>query len=231
MHNLIPFLLVFGGTMAIALIAGARVKSMFHRWSQVNATSGLTGAQAAARILQQAGIYDVEVVPYEGMLSDHYDPVHKRLALSESVYGSRSVAALGVAAHEAGHALQHAQAYAPLAWRMSAVKLTSFASGAMMFLPIVFSVLGHVMLGVTIMVIGLAIMMLFNLITLPVEFDASRRAKVLLTRSGIIRPGNEERGVNEVLNAAGLTYVAAFVSSLAWMIYHALPLLTGRSEE
>jgi Zn-dependent membrane protease YugP len=232
MSALIPFILLFLGTMAISLIASARVKSKFRRWSEVYATSGLTGAQAASQILRQAGIYDVEVVPYEGMLSDHYDPTNKRLALSESVYGSRSVAALGVAAHEAGHALQHAQAYAPLAWRMSAVKATSFASGPMMFLPIVFSLLGQATLGLTIMVIGLAIMMLFNLITLPVEFDASKRAKVLLARSGMIRPGEEERGVGEVLNAAGLTYVAAFVTSLAWLFYHLLPLLLGnRSEE
>jgi Zn-dependent membrane protease YugP len=135
-----------------------------------------------------------------------------------------------VAAHEAGHALQHAQAYAPLAWRMSAVKVTSFASGAMMFLPIVFSLMGLLKLGLIFMAVGMSIIMLFNLITLPVEFDASRRAKVLLSRSGMIRPGEEERGVNEVLNAAGLTYVAAFVTSLAYLFYYLLPLLTGREE-
>jgi Zn-dependent membrane protease YugP len=230
MQNLIPFLLLLGGTMAISLIAGARVKSMFRRWSGVSASSGLTGAQAASQILRQAGIYDVEVVPHEGILSDHYDPVNKRLALSEAVYGSRSVAALGVAAHEAGHALQHAQAYAPLGWRMGAVKLTTFASGAMMFLPIAFSLLGLLKLGMVFMCIGMGMIMLFNLVTLPVEFDASKRAKVLLTRSGMIRPGEEERGVHEVLNAAGLTYVAAFVSSLAYLFYYLMPLLSGREE-
>ncbi len=228
---MLTFILLFGGTMAISLLAGARVKSKFRRWSEVEATSGLTGAQAASQILRQAGIFDVEVVPYAGLLSDHYDPVHRRLALSEGVYGNRSVAALGVAAHEAGHALQHAQAYAPLAWRMSAVKLTSFASGAMMFLPIVFSLLGLLKLGLLVMAAGMAIMMLFNLVTLPVEFDASRRAKALLGRSGMIRAGEEERGVNEVLDAAGLTYVAAFVTSLAYLLYYLLPLLTGRSDE
>lgn len=216
--------------MIISLVAGARVKSKFRQWSEIPATSGLTGAQAAGQILRQAGIYDVEVVPYQGMLSDHYDPVNRKLALSEGVYGSYSVAALGIAAHEAGHALQHAQAYAPLAWRMSAVKITSFASGAMMFLPIAFSLLGLLKLGLLVMASGMAIIMLFNLITLPVEFDASKRAKALLSRSGMIRPGNEERGVNEVLDAAGLTYVAAFVSSLAYLLYYLLPLLTGREE-
>ncbi len=227
---MITYLLLFAATMAISLIAGARVKSKFRQWSAFNATSGMTGAQAAEQILRQAGIHDVPVVPYEGMLSDHYDPVNKKLALSEGVYNSRSVAALGVAAHEAGHALQHAQAYAPLAWRMSAVKVTSFASGAMMFLPIVFSLMGLLKLGLMFMVVGMTIIMLFNLITLPVEFDASRRAKALLSRSGMIRPGEEERGVNEVLNAAGLTYVAAFVTSLAYLFYYLLPLLTGREE-
>ena len=171
---MITYLLLFAATMAISLIAGARVKSKFRQWSTFNATSGMTGAQAAEQILRQAGIHDVTVVPYEGMLSDHYDPVNKKLALSEGVYNSRSVAALGVAAHEAGHALQHAQAYAPLAWRMSAVKVTSFASGAMMFLPIVFSLMGLLKLGLMFMVVGMTIIMLFNLITLPVEFDASR---------------------------------------------------------
>lgn len=224
---MITYILLFAGTMIISLVAGARVKSKFRKWSQFDATSGMTGAQAASQILRQAGILDVEVVPYQGMLSDHYDPINKKLALSEGVYGSRSVAALGVAAHEAGHALQHAQAYAPLAWRMSAVKLTSFASGAMMFIPIVFSLLGLLKVGLMVMVVGMTILMLFNLITLPVEFDASHRAKALLTRSGMIRAGEEERGVNEVLNAAGLTYVAAFVTSLAYLLYYLLPLLTG----
>lgn len=219
-------ILLFVATMAISLIAAGLVKSKFKKWSAVPAESGLTGAQAAAQILRQAGIYDVEVVPHQGVMSDHYDPVNKRLALSETVYGSRSVAALGIAAHEAGHALQHAQLYAPLAWRMGAVKITSMASG-MMFLPVIFSVLGYFQVGLILMVTILSITMLFNLITLPVEFDASRRAKVLLVRSGMIGRGNEERGVNEVLNAAGLTYVAAFVTTLSYLLYYLLPLLTG----
>jgi Zn-dependent membrane protease YugP len=113
---------------------------------------------------------------------------------------------------------------------MGAVKLTTFASGAMMFLPIAFSLLGLLKLGMVFMCIGMGMIMLFNLVTLPVEFDASKRAKVLLTRSGMIRPGEEERGVHEVLNAAGLTYVAAFVSSLAYLFYYLMPLLSGREE-
>ena len=224
-------ILLFAGTMAISFWASSRVKSKFNQWSGETAGSGYTGAQAAAHILRQAGIHDVEVVPHPGSMTDHYDPRHKRLALSENVYGSRSVAALGVAAHEAGHALQHAQAYAPLHWRMSAVHITQIASGAVMFLPIVLAVLGQLKLGLILTAVCMGIIMLFNLVTLPVEFDASRRAKVLLGRSGIIRDAHEERGVNEVLNAAGLTYVAAFITSLAYLLYHLLPLITGRSEE
>ncbi|MES2707694.1 MAG: zinc metallopeptidase [Verrucomicrobiota bacterium] len=227
---LVPILL-FVATMAISLIAAGLVKSKFKKWSQVDADSGLTGAEAASRILRQAGIFDVQVVPYEGIMSDHYDPTNKTLALSEGVYGSRSVAALGIAAHEAGHALQHAQLYAPLAWRMSAVKITSFASGPMILLPMILMVLGMLKIGLILMVTLVGITMIFNLITLPVEFDASRRAKALLVRSGMVRQGGEERGVNEVLNAAGLTYVAAFVTSLAYLLYYLMPLLTGRSED
>lgn len=224
-------LLLFGATMALSLITASRVKAKFHEWSGVSASSGLTGAQAAGLILRQAGIHDVEVVPHEGMLSDHYDPLRKRLALSEGVYGNRSVAALGIAAHEAGHAVQHARAYAPLAWRMSAVKLTTFASGAMIFLPFVLGIMGFLKLGVTLMAICTGTVMLFNLITLPVEYDASRRAKEALLDSGLISSGREQHGVNEVLNAAGLTYVAAFVTSLAYLIYHLVPLLADGSDE
>lgn len=216
--------------MALSLITASRVKSKFRQWSGAPASSGLTGAQAAALILRNAGIRDVEVVPHEGVLSDHYDPLRKRLALSEGVYGSRSLAAVGIAAHEAGHAIQHARAYAPLEWRISAVRLTAFASGAMMFLPLVFGLMGLLKLGIIVMAVCTGIMMLFNLITLPVEYDASRRAKVALVESGIIS-AHERRGVDEVLNAAGLTYVAAFVTSLAYLLYHLSPLLAGGSEE
>lgn len=219
--------------MLISLLASAAVKSKYRRWSRERAISGLTGAEAAWRILRDAGIHDVEVVPYHGVMSDHYDPIHKRLALSEGVYGSTSVAALGIAAHEAGHAIQHATAYAPLHLRMSAVKLTSFASGTMMFLPVILGAMGMLQLGLVLMCVCLGILMLFNLVTLPVEFDASRRAKALLLNSGMIRTEHEARGVNEVLNAAGWTYVAAFVTSLAYFLWHLLPLLTGgrHSEE
>lgn len=217
--------------MALSLITASRVRSRFNEWSAVRASSGLTGAQAAALILRQAGIQDVEVVPHRGLLSDHYDPVNRRLALSEEVYGGRSVAALGVAAHEAGHAIQHAEAYEPLLWRMGAVKLTSYASGVMVLLPLAFGLMGLLKLGLTLMAMCAGIVMLFNLVTLPVEYDASRRAREVLLRHGIISRGLERQGVDEVLGAAGLTYVAAFVTSLLYLLQHLGPLLAGGTDE
>ena len=154
------------------------------------------------------------------MLGDHYDPTQKRLCLSTQTYNSPSIAAVGVAAHETGHAIQHARAYAPLQWRMTIVPVTQFAS---QLLPIViigglwFGVFGLLKLGVLVY----AVLMVFQLITLPVEYDASRRAKIVLTQLGIIQPGPEAAGVNAVLDAAALTYVAAFIGALGnllWML-------------
>lgn len=223
------FWLLFLGTMAISLLASWRVRANFSRYSQVGASSGLTGAQAAEQILRTSGIHDVEVVPVPGSLTDHYDPTNKRLALSESVYGSRSVAALGVAAHECGHALQHQQAYAPLHARMKLVKVQGIASNIVMWLPLLGGMTGllpYKML-IPIIALGWGAIMLFNLITLPVEFDASNRAGKVLTSMGIIRTQDEARGVEKVLKAAGWTYVAAFLTSLAYLLWHLLPLILG----
>jgi len=211
-------LILFLITMAVSLWASWRVRSQFNRWNQVPVWSRLTGADAARRVLRDAGIHGVDVVPVAGTLTDHYDPQRRVLALSEPVFAGRSVAALGVAAHEAGHAIQHARGYAPLQWRMAAVRTTATASWLFMLAPIVLGMAGHLLLGIWVAVICLGIMMLFNLVTLPVEFDASRRAKQLLARSGMVAPGEETTGVSRVLNAAGLTYVAAFLSSLAWFL-------------
>ena len=152
------------------------------------------------------------------MLGDHYDPIHKRLCLSSDVYNTPSVAALGIAAHEAGHAIQHARAYAPLKWRMAVVPVTQFAS---QLLPLViiggfmFQITGLITLGI----ICYAVLAFFQLITLPVEFDASKRAKVILQQIGMVQPGGEAAGVSSVLNAAALTYVAAFVAALGNLIW------------
>lgn len=224
------FWIIFIATMALSLWAAARVKTIYHRYSEGTVRSGYTGGEAAARILQRAGIIDVEIVHHDEMLGDHYDPSNKRLVLSEANYFGRSPAALGVAAHECGHAIQHAQAYAPLHWRMAAVHATGFANQVVTVLPIIGVVTGFLSTatGLTVMAIAWGIIMAFNLVTLPVEFDASRRAKMLLAEMGFLRDGAEMNGVAKVLNAAALTYVAAFVTSLVYFLWYLLPLLTGQ---
>lgn len=222
-------ILLFVGTMLISLWAAARVKSVYHRYSQVPASSRATGAEVAAAILQRAGIRDVEIVAQEGMLGDHYDPTHKRLVLSLENFQGNSVAAFGVAAHECGHALQHQQAYGPLHWRMASVTATNFASQIVMWLPLLGMFTGAINWHTASWVMAAAwgVIMLFNLITLPVEFDASARAKRVLAEMGFIGTDEEIAGVRKVLDAAGWTYVAAFVTSLGYMLYHLLPLLLG----
>lgn len=221
------WLLLIGVPMLIGLWAQSKVSRAFHRWKQVRATSDITGAEAARAILSAAGIRDVEVIAIRDALGDHYDPTHKRLCLSPDVYSTPSVAALGIAAHECGHAIQHAKAYAPLRWRMLAVPATQFAS---QMLPIIF-IAGlffqafHLLM---VAIICFLVLVIFNLITLPVEFDASRRAKVILQEMGMVRPGEEARGVNDVLDAAALTYVAAFVAALGQLLFFILQATRSR---
>jgi Zn-dependent membrane protease YugP len=224
-------IIIFGLTMALSLYAMARVKSTFNRYNGMAVASGYTGYQAASRILRAAGIDDVEIIEHSSMLGDHYDPIHKRLVLSSDVYHGSSPAALGVAAHECGHAIQHKIAYAPLQWRMAAVGATTFASQVVLWLPILglaTGLLTNVTLMLWIMVVCWGIIMLFNLVTLPVEFDASRRAKLILNKMQFIRAGEEAIGVERVLNAAALTYVAAFITSLLYFLWYLLPLLMRR---
>ena len=212
------WLLLVGLPLLVGLWAQFRVSSAFRKWGEVRATSNISGAEAARQILQAAQISDVEVVQTNDYLGDHYDPTNKRLCLSTNVYNTPSVAALGIAAHETGHAIQHAKAYAPLKWRMAIVPLTSIASRMLPFVIIgglVFNMTGLITLGIYCYMILLA----FQLITLPVEFDASRRAKIILEQMGMVQPGQEMVGVNRVLNAAALTYVAAFVATLGNLIY------------
>jgi len=225
------YLLLIFGTFALSLWAAARVKSVYHRYSQIPASSHATGAQIAAAILQRAGIRDVEIVAQEGMLGDHYDPMHKRLVLSVENYQSDSLAAIGVAAHECGHALKHQQAYAPLHWRMAAIGAANIGSQLCGWLPMIGMMTGLLShyTGFLIMGIGWALIMGFNLVTLPVEFDASNRARRVLREMGFIGTDEEMAGVRKTLDAAGWTYVAAFVTSLAWTLYYLLPLLTGGS--
>ncbi len=221
--------ILFIGTMALSLWAAARVKTVYNRYNQVPVRSGLTGAEVAAEILRRKGIYDVQIAEGEGMLGDHYDPIHRRLVLSPDNFHGRTVAALGVAAHECGHAIQHASAYQPLHWRMAAVGITTFAGQVVMWLPLLgmFTGLIQPLTGALVMAVAWGVIMLFNLVTLPVEFDASRRAKAVLANFGYIAPGEEALGVKRVLDAAAWTYVAAFVTSLAYLLWHLLPLLAG----
>ena len=204
--------------LLVGLWAQMKVKSAYNQYVQVPSRGRITGREAAAAVMESAGIHDVEIVQCHGTLTDHYDPTHKRLALSEENYRGTSLAALGVAAHEAGHAIQHRQEYAPLKTRMALVPITGFAS---QLLPIV--MFGGFFMGfgpITIN-IGIAIYLVltvFQLVTLPVEFDASTRAKKQLVGLGIV-DRDEMDGVTKTLDAAAYTYVAAFVSSLGWLLY------------
>jgi Zn-dependent membrane protease YugP len=226
--------ILFIATMALSLWAAARVKSVHHRYHQGVVRSGLSGAQVADLILGRMGIRDVEITHADGMLGDHYDPIHKRLVLSTENFHGRSPAALGVAAHECGHAIQHARAYRPLHWRMAAVGVTTYASQIVLWLPLLGLVTGLIQpwTGALVMATAWGVIMMFNLVTLPVEFDASRRAKAVLADFGFIAAGAEATAVKKVLDAAAWTYVAAFVTSLAYFLWHLLPLLAGqRSRE
>jgi Zn-dependent membrane protease YugP len=213
------FLLLIIIPLLVGLWAQMKVKSAYGKYVQVPSRGRITGREAAASVMRSAGIHDVEIVECHGTLTDHYDPTHKRLALSQQNYRGTSLAALGVAAHEAGHAIQHKQAYAPLNLRMALVPITSFASQLLpvvMFGGFFFGGFGPLLLNLGIGVY--LVLTIFQLVTLPVEFDASKRAKLQLVDLGIVER-DELEGVNRTLDAAAYTYVAAFVSSLGWLLY------------
>jgi uncharacterized protein len=212
------WLLYIGIPLIIGIWAQIRVTSAFRKWGEVRASSNITGAECAREILEAAQIHDVDVVETNDFLGDHYDPTNKQLHLSSNVYNTPSVAALGIAAHETGHAIQHAKAYAPLKARMAIVPVTMVASQMLPFVilgGLFFHITGLITLGIY----CYAILLVFQLITLPVEFDASRRAKIILQQMGIVQPGGEVVGVNKVLNAAALTYVAAFIAALGNLLW------------
>jgi Zn-dependent membrane protease YugP len=212
------WLIYIGVPLIIGLWAQFRVSSAFRKWGEVRAASNITGAECAREILQAAQIHDVEVVETNDFLGDHYDPRDKKLHLSSGVYNTPSVAAVGIAAHESGHAIQHAKAYAPLKWRMAIVPVTMIASQMLPFV-IIGGLFFHITGLITLGIYCYAILLAFQLITLPVEFDASRRAKIILQQMGIVQPGAEATGVNKVLNAAALTYVAAFIAALGNLLW------------
>lgn len=209
------FLVLIGAVLS--MIASAKVNSTFNRYSKMRSASGMTGAEAAQRILQQNGIYDVAVEHVSGNLTDHYDPKNKVLRLSDATYGSNSVAAVGVAAHECGHALQHNVGYLPLRIRSAIVPAANI--GSRLGIPII--LLG-VLLGSNYFLIELGIWVfslavLFQIVTLPVEFNASNRAMVMMERYGILG-GDELRSTRKVLSAAAMTYVAAAASSILQLL-------------
>lgn len=220
-----PMYFVFAlPALILALFAQWRVSAAVNKYSRVPTGRGVTGARVARSILDLAGLHDVAVERTSGLLSDHYDPRSRTLRLSQAVFDTPSIAAVGIAAHEAGHALQHADQYLPLQARSAIVPVVQFGS----FLgPLVF--FAGMLLNVTSLawagVILFAGVALFALVTLPVEFDATRRAKRLLTDNGYAS-GEEMRGVNAVLDAAALTYVAGLAQALSTLLYYVF-LLTG----
>lgn len=206
--------------LLVGLWAQMKVKSAYSKYSQVPSRGRITGREAAHALMSSAGINDVEIVECHGTLTDHYDPKHKRLALSQGNFRGSSLAALGVAAHEAGHAIQHQQEYAPLNLRMALVPITTFASQLIpiYFMGTFFLFGGQSGIFISVGIFAYLVLTVFQLVTLPVEFDASSRAKKQLVGLGIIDP-DEMEGVTKTLDAAAYTYVAAFVSSLGWLLY------------
>ena len=208
-------------TIILAMWAQSKVSSTYNKYARIPSRGQITGAEAAVAVMRNAGISNVKIVIVRGHLTDHYDPIGRKLALSEENYHGTSLAALGVAAHEAGHAVQHKVGYAALKARMALVPITNIASS---ILPIVmigsFFIIGGAF-SYTLLKLGIlcyVVLTVFQLITLPVEYDASARAKKELVALGIL--GKDEMiGVDKTLNAAALTYVAAFVSSLSYLMY------------
>jgi hypothetical protein len=220
------YILVIVG-IVISMVASANVNGSFRKYSRVLSQRGIRGEQAAEMILRSAGIYDVSIQRVSGNLTDHYDPKAKVIRLSESVYGSTSVSAIGVAAHECGHAMQHAHGYVPLMLRGAIVPVVNFASRISMPLILIGLILGSVQLA-QVGVLLFAAVLIFQLITLPVEFNASSRAIRVLNQTGILY-GNEVKGAKRVLRAAALTYVASVLSTALQLLR--LVLLVNRRRD
>lgn len=210
----------------LAMIAGARVKSTYNKYGKIPTRCGMTAERAVRMILDGNGLHHITITRVRGDLTDHYDPQNGTIALSETVYGSTSVAAIGVAAHEAGHAIQHAEAYGPMALRRAMVPVTRFGSGfaiPLFFIGLLFEFSPIVYAGI----ILFALTTVFELVTLPVELDASRRAMAILGNNAYL--GDDElKGVKKVLTAAAMTYLASLLVSLASLLRLVL-LAGGRS--
>jgi len=232
------YLVLAAPGMLLGLWAQWRVRSTFNHYAQVATRAGMTGAEVAAWILQTEGVQGVRIEPSHGFLSDHYSPGQRALRLSADVYGGRSISAVGVAAHEVGHAVQHARAYPFLGMRSALVPVVQLTSPlAMPIIMVGFIMSGYVsgILGQLVMIVGIALfamVVLFQIVTLPVEFDASRRALAAIEKGGLLQ-GEELSGARSVLSAAAWTYVAAAVSSALTLLYFLIRsgLLGGRRRD
>ena len=224
------YLLIIIPTMLLSLWAQAKVKGAYSKWSKVQNKRGMSGADAAKDMLNREGIRDVRIEMITGWLSDHYDPSSKILRLSPEVFGGRSVASVGIACHEAGHALQHAHNYAFLGIRsmlVPAANIGSKLSWIIIFGGMLLGIMGLAKVGVVLF----GFVVLFQLVTLPVEFNASSRAKKALVANGILGDKTEVDGVNNVLDAAAMTYVAATIAALGQLLYYALRVFGSNSRD
>jgi len=216
------YFIILAPGLALSLYATFRTKSTFSKYSKVESRSGLTGAQAAELMLRRQGVQGVRIERFGGWLSDHYDPGKKALRLSEDVYSSQSLSAIGVACHEAGHAIQDAHGYGMLSLRTALVPATNFSS-TFAYIAMIggffLQMAGLILVGVCLFSVGVV----FSLITLPVEWDASKRAKVAMDAAGVLSP-EESRHASKVLNAAFLTYLAAALTSLLTLAYYLIRL-------
>ncbi len=222
------YIMVVGPAILLAIWAQARVKSAYREGSRQQARSGLSGAEAAQRILDQHGIADVAIEPVKSLLGDHYDPRKRVLRLSPDVYHGRTLSALGIAAHEVGHAIQHAHRYAPLALRNGLVPLASVGGRFAFLLILAGSIIASLR---PLAIVGLGLftgVVLFQIINLPVEFNASRRARTILLNTGMVTT-EEDQVVAKVLSAAAMTYVAATIAAVSQLLYFATRFLGSRN--
>lgn len=206
--------------LLLSLYSSFKVKRVFAQYSRIKNSSSMTGAEVAEALLERNNLPSIKVIKTSGFLSDHYDPSKKVIRLSPDVYSSSSIAAIGVAAHETGHALQHSRSYAPLILRNTMVPLASLGSNLswlIIMIGFIIQALALIKFGITLFIF----VVIFQIITLPVEFDASKKAKIMLSEFGIV-PSRDIAAVNKVLNAAALTYIAATASAIATLLYFIL---------
>ena len=237
LHPYLLYLVLLGPALLFSIIAQIKVKSTYRKYSQFGNSLNLTGAEAARRILDSKGLYDVAVVPISGSLTDHYDPRTNTVSLSQGVYDSSSIAAVGIAAHEVGHAIQYSEKYAPIKLRSAMVGVTNFGSklsGILIFGGLILMAFANTVgdFGYYAALLGVALFSLsaiFQLITLPVEFNASSRARKQVS-AVLFADAETNKGVKKVLSAAAMTYVAALFTSIVQILYYVV-LITGRRRD